>query len=125
MDQNTKPSLTLAMQSLRFWLGMKPEEQAEAFVVLYLYDKKIASEDEIKNFCLYGFKVEAKGALLKLMKHVEKDPYRLTESGNVFARELLQRYAYFLSGASIQSPNEQQPEQKKTQGRPRKGEVKK
>lgn len=104
---------------------MKPEEQAEAFVVLYLYDKKIASEDEIKNFCLYGFKVEAKGALLKLMKHVEKDPYRLTESGNVFARELLQRYSYFLSGASVQSANEQQPEQKKTQGRPRKGEVKK
>lgn len=112
------------LPSLRFFLGMKPEEQAEAFVVLFLNDRKIASEDTIKNYCLHGFRIDAKSELLKLMNakiEIKDGAYRLTKLGAISAKELLRRYTYFLAGDSVCPPDVEQSKQKKTQGRGRKG----
>ncbi len=108
------------LPSLRFFLGMKPEEQAEAFVVLFLNDRKIASEEIIKNYCLHGFRIDAKAELLKLMNEkieLKEGSYRLTKLGNVSAKQLLQRYSYFLAGDPNESPYVERPEQKKASGR--------
>ena len=108
------------LPSLRFFLGMKPEEQAEAFVVLFLNERKMASEETVKNYCLHGFRIDAKSELLKLMSEkieLKEGSYRLTKLGNVFAKELLRRYTYFLAGDSSQSPYVERSEQKKTSGR--------
>lgn len=99
---------------------MKPEEQAEAFVVLFLNDRKMASEETVKNYCLHGFRIDAKSELLKLMNEkieLKEGSYRLTKSGNVFAKGLLRRYTYFLAGDSNESPYIERPEQKKASGR--------
>jgi len=108
------------LPSLRFFLGMRPEEQAEAFVVLFLNDRKIASEETIKNYCLHGFRIDAKSELLKLMNakiEIKDGAYRLTKLGNVSAKELLRRYTYFLAGNSNESPYIERSEQKKASGR--------
>lgn len=108
------------LPSLRFFLGMKPEEQAEAFVVLFLNDRKIASEDTIKNYCLHGFRIDAKAELLKLMNakiEIKDGSYRLTKLGAISAKELLRRYTYFLAGDSNESPYVERSEQKKAPGR--------
>lgn len=108
------------LPSLRFFLGMRPEEQAEAFVVLFLNDRKIASEDTIKNYCLHGFRIDAKSELLKLMNEkieIKDGSYRLTKLGAISAKELLRRYTYFLAGNSNELPYIQRPEQKKASGR--------
>jgi hypothetical protein len=108
------------LPSLRFFLGMKPEEQAEAFTVLFLNERKIASEETIKNYCLHGFRIDAKAELLKLMSEkieIKDGSYRLTRPGHVFARELIRRYTYFLAGDTIEPSDLKRPEQKKTSGR--------
>jgi len=108
------------LPSLRFFLGMKPEEQAEAFVVLFLNERKMASEETVRNYCLHGFRIDAKTELLKLMSEkieIQDGSYRLTRPGHVFARQLIQRYSYFLAGNIDELPNLERPEQKKTSGR--------
>lgn len=108
------------LPSLRFFLGMKPEEQAEAFVVLFLNERKMASEETIKNYCLHGFRIDAKAELLKLMSEkieLKDGSYRLTKLGNVSARQLIQRYTYFLAGDPAEPSDLKRPEQKKTPGR--------
>ena len=108
------------LPSLRFFLGMKPEEQAEAFVVLFLNERKIASEETIKNYCLHGFRIDAKSELLKLMSEkieLKEGSYRLTRLGYVSAKQLIQRYTYFLAGDPVEPSDLKRPEQKKASGR--------
>ncbi len=108
------------LPSLRFFLGMKPEEQAEAFVVLFLNERKMASEETIKNYCLHGFRIDAKAELLKLMSEkieIKEGTYRLTRLGNVSARELIRKYTYFLAGDPVEPSDLKRPEQKKASGR--------
>ena len=86
--------------SLRFWLGLKPEEQAVAFICLYLLDKKLASKDEIMSYCLHAFKPEAKPILFDLSKKYlhEKEQIRLNAAGIKYAQQLKLRYnAYRIS----------------------------
>lgn len=99
---------------------MKPEEQAEAFVVLFLNERKIASEETIKNYCLHGFRIDAKSELLKLMSEkieLKEGSYRLTRLGYVSAKQLIQRYTYFLAGDPVEPSDLKRPEQKKASGR--------
>lgn len=108
------------LPSLRFFLGLKPEEQAEAFVVLFLNERKMASEETVKNYCLHGFRIDAKAELLKLMSEkieLKEGSYRLTGLGHVSARQLLQRYAYFLAGNTDEPTDLKRSEQKKAPGR--------
>jgi len=108
------------LASLRFFLGLKTEEQAEAFVVLFLHERKIASEETIKNYCLHGFRIDAKPELLKLMGEkieIQDGSYRLTKLGNVFAKQLISQYTYFLANDPVRPSDLKRPEQKKAPGR--------
>lgn len=90
--------------SLRFWLGMKPEEQAVAFICLYLLDKGIASKEEIMSYCLHSFKPEGKPILFELAKQYlnEKEAIKLNRSGIKYAQQLKLRYNSYRISLSVQ-----------------------
>lgn len=90
--------------SLRFWLGMKPEEQAVAFICLYLLDKKLASKDEIMSYCLHSFKPEGKPILFDLAKQYlnEKEAIKLNAKGIKYAQGLKLRYNSYRISLRVQ-----------------------
>lgn len=91
--------------SLRFWLGMKPEEQAVAFICLYLLDKKIASKDEIMSYCLHSFKPEGKPILFDLAKqYLHAKEIKLNAAGIKYAQGLKLKYNSYRISLRVQHP---------------------